>query len=133
MNDDLTLPLPGIRSGTFLRLALVALERGDVSRAGNLLRAALVLHEPAGSVAPELPPGTSEFARVGTLARFLDASPRTVRRWIRSGRIPRDAIVGKGRGLRIDARRALSALRDRSEDAHDQGAAHVRRNAERRR
>ncbi len=113
-----------------MRLALAVLERGDARSAEDLLRAALSLESTAGESTAQSPPTAApELARVATMARALDASPRTVRRWIRSGRIPSDAVLGNGRGLRLDSRRVLSAFRADALDAEELGAAHVMRRA----
>lgn len=112
---------------SLLRLALAALDATagpDVAGASALLRAALELRE-VEDAKPLGPPALATPSGFGTL---VQATPRTVRRWLSSGRIPREAVTGKGRSMRIDVQRGLSALKSgQSFSAESAGASHVAR------
>jgi len=115
-------------AATLLRLAVAALDRNDASGARELLAAVLAL--PAEGVPTATRADLPEIATLASFARSVDASPRTVRRWIAAGRVPASAVVGQGRGLRVDVQRALQALREGVRfDASDAGRAHVARRA----
>lgn len=109
---------------TLLRLALAACDRGDAVGARPLVAAVLDMAETPNS-APDAPHAES----YGAFGRRVGKSARTVREMVRDGRIPRESVVGSGRGRRVLVAAALAALRapEASTSGEDAGAAYVER------
>ena len=80
----------------------------DAVSAAEALRAALALPDTAQPVA-----ASTEVRAVTrtAFAKMISATPEHVTHLIRRGRIPTNAIVGEGRGLRILVGAALAALK----------------------
>lgn len=110
-----------------LRLALASLDEAvgpDVPGARALVRAALELeHEPERERAKALP----KFTTPAGFGVLVQATARTVRRWIACGRIPQHAVTGSGRGLRVEVEPAFKGLRNPAPTAELAGAIHVSR------
>lgn len=117
-----------------LKLALRACERGDTEAAAEALRGVLgmVESEPA-------PRGELRAVSRSHFAAMLGATPEHVGHLIKRGEIPADALLGKGRGLRIVVDAALAALKHgkpaptqsaeptTGDAVEDEGAQYVRR------
>jgi excisionase family DNA binding protein len=90
-----------------LKLAIAACERGDALGALPLL----VAFRDTPDEQRE-PSGSDVFAEsYVAFGRRLGVSARTIRTWVRDGRIPSSAVIGEGRGRRIVVALALVALR----------------------